>query len=95
MSADILFNLIGLIGTGIYFTSYALLSAGKLNGNGAKYIVINALAASCVLISLFHDWNLASAIIQTGWIILSLVGLYRLARKKRQMQFENKAGFPS
>lgn len=80
---SILFNGIGLIGTFLYFAVYALLSAGKIDGNGIKYILINMAAATCVLISLIHSWNLPSFIIQTGWIILSLFGIYRVMKLKK------------
>jgi len=30
-----------------------------------------------ILISLFYQWNLASAVIEIAWIIISLIGIYK------------------
>ncbi|MAQ71491.1 MAG: hypothetical protein CL565_04775 [Alphaproteobacteria bacterium] len=38
---------------------------------------MNLFAACAVMFSIFYQWNLASAIIQTSWILISLYGLGR------------------
>lgn len=81
-SVSFLFDGIGLLGTFLYFLSYGLLSAGKIDGNSARYIMMNMIAACCVMVSLVNSWNLPSFVIQFGWIFVSLFGLYRLRRAK-------------
>lgn len=68
---------IGVLGFIFYMLSYFLLLIGKIDGTNNSYILMNFVAASCVLISLIHNFNLASALIQIFWIVISIVGLIR------------------
>jgi len=68
---------IGVLGFVFYVLSYFLLLIGKIGGTDNRYILMNFVAAICVLISLFHNFNLASALIQIFWITISVVGLIR------------------
>ena len=72
------YNFIGLAGTTLYLASYFLLVINKVKGNGAVYISANGLAAAFVCFSLFEHWNLPSFIIQSCWITISLVGLFKI-----------------
>lgn len=75
--------LIGLLGSLLYFTSYALLTTRKVDGNSYTYIGMNLTAALCVIISLTTEWNLPSFIIQSVWCVLSVYGLYGVYRSKK------------
>ena len=68
---------IGVLGFIFYMLSYFLLLTGKIKGTHNSYILMNLFAASCVLISLIHNFNLASALIQVFWIVISIIGLIR------------------
>ena len=68
---------IGVLGFIFYMLSYFLLLIGKIDGTNNSYILMNFVAASCVLVSLIHNFNLASALIQVFWIVISIVGLVR------------------
>jgi hypothetical protein len=48
MELDV-YNILGLIGTIFYFSSYALLNLNKLQGNSYTYIGMNLVAAILVL----------------------------------------------
>ncbi|PSL19960.1 hypothetical protein CLV88_10418 [Shimia abyssi] len=87
MTQETLFEIAGLIGVAFYLGSYALLQAGVLKGNGYVYATLNLLAASLVLVSLFNGWNLWSAIIQTSWIVISVVGMTRVWLLTRGLRF--------
>ncbi len=67
----------GLIGAAIYVMSYGLLSVGMVKGDSPLYILLNTVAALCVLLSLTEDFNLASAIIQVTWVGFSVIGIIR------------------
>jgi len=71
-------QIIGLVGVAFYLGSYAALQTGLIRGSGYLYAFLNAIAATLVLISLFQDFNLTSAIIQIFWITISIVGMARL-----------------
>ena len=65
----------GIVGFGLYVLAYTLLTLRLLTGNSVKYFVLNLTAATCVLIGLTASFNLASALIQLFWVVMSLVGI--------------------
>lgn len=73
-----IYEITGVVGFITYITAYALLQAGRLDGNRVGYTLLNLLAASLVLFSLTDQFNLASALIQLSWIAISLWGLSKL-----------------
>lgn len=77
----------GLIGVAVYLGSFAALQVGLLGGNSNGYTIANLVAASLVLTSLFAEFNMASALIQISWIIISLTGLTRRWLGKRRLRF--------
>ncbi len=86
LSADVL-NIVGIAGVALYLGSYAALQLGFLGGQGFLYPTLNLMAAACVLASLFHAFNLSSAIIQVAWITISLVGITRMAFVNLRLRF--------
>ncbi len=80
-----LLNVIGVFGFSLYVMNYSLLTLHKLTSHSALYFVINGVAASCVLISMLASFNLASALIQSFWIVISLIAIgVRLRRNVEQ-----------
>ena len=73
-----IYQIMGVLGFILYMMSYFLLQIGKLRGSSNGYILMNLSAASLVLISLTQHFNLASALIQISWILISFIGLFRL-----------------
>lgn len=69
------FELIGLLGFLCYIVAFGSVQLGRLDGNSTLYSLANILAASLVSISLIHEFNLASALIQGSWIVIGLTGL--------------------
>jgi hypothetical protein len=69
------FETIGVIGFFLYVLAYTLLTLRVLQGDSVKYFALNLLAAMCVLIGLMASFNLASALIQLFWVVMSLVGI--------------------
>ncbi len=82
-----LFHIAGYAGVACYITAYALLQANLIRGSGYSYTLLNLLAATLVLISLSVAFNMASAMIQSIWIVLSLYGLGRMAWLNRSIRF--------
>ena len=69
------FDCAGVVGFGLYVLNYTLLSLNRLTSNSQIYFALNLIAASLVLLGLTHSFNLASALIQGFWIVLSLTAL--------------------
>lgn len=65
----------GLAGFSVYVTNYLLLSLAVLDSRASAYFGLNILAASLVLVSLSADFNLASALIQSFWIVIGATAI--------------------
>ncbi len=77
-----LFEIIGVAGFGLYVMNYTLLTFHRLHSHDALYFAINLVAAACVLAGLLVSFNLASALIQLFWVIISTAAIaIRLRRK--------------
>ena len=74
-------------GLRFYLGSYGALQIGLLRGQGYAYATINAAAASCVLVSLWQNFNLSAALIQIFWIAISAIGIARLFVIRRRLRF--------
>lgn len=76
------YDICGLIGFLLYVMNYCLITFRFLSTQGIAFFFINIGAASLVLFSLMHDFNLASALIQSFWIILGSVAVLIRVREK-------------
>ena len=77
-------GVIGVIGFSLYVMNYCLLTFHRLTSHSKLYFVINLMAASMVLIGLTHSFNLAAALIQLFWIVISTTAIIvRLRQSKR------------
>ena len=75
-----IYDLVGLLGFGLYVVSYFLLTTHRLTSQTCTYFVINLIAATLVLVSLFGAFNLASLMIQVFWIVVSVLAISRRFR---------------
>lgn len=66
---------IGLIGFCTYVANYTALTLRWLRSDSITYFVINFCAASFVLIGLSASFNLAAALIQSFWIVISIIAI--------------------
>jgi hypothetical protein len=55
----------------------------RLKSETLLYSVLNMMGSSMILFSLFFEWNLASAIIEGAWVLVSLFGIVRYFVKRR------------
>jgi len=74
-----IYQITGIAGAGIYLGAYALLQLGYVRGDSVAYAMMNILAASCVLVSMFSAFNVGSAIIQVSFIALSAISVIRFS----------------
>ncbi|MGX9356891.1 cyclic nucleotide-binding domain-containing protein [Roseobacteraceae bacterium S113] len=77
----------GLLGVAFYLGAYGALQFGFVRGNSYVYTLLNLIGAALVLIGLAEAFNLASALIQISWILISVVGLTRLYLRTRRLRF--------
>ena len=79
--AETLARAIGLIGFLLYVGGFFCLCAGKLDSSRPLYFGLVLAASTCVLVSLWADFNLSAALIQGFYILMSTGGL--LLRRRR------------
>ena len=70
-------DIIGLCGVAAYLSAYGLLQLGVLKLEDLRYAFLNALGALLILYSLAFDFNLASFVTQTAWLVLTILGYIR------------------
>lgn len=68
-------RVLGLFGFAIYVTAFMGLCLGKLESSKPLYFVMILIAASCVMASLWADFNLSAALIQAFYIFMSFGGI--------------------
>ncbi len=75
-------NMLGIIGVLLVLSAYFLLNINRLSAMSIRYLALNGLGSALILISLMFHWNLASVVIEAAWIIISLLGFYRILKNK-------------
>lgn len=74
---------IGVLGFCLYVLNYSLLTLHRVTSHSTTYFIINLAAATMVLIGLSNSFNLASALIQMFWIVISITAIVIRLRAAR------------
>lgn len=74
-------NVVGISGVCLILTGYYLINTSRVTSQHLSYLCLNFFGAWLILFSLFFHWNLASVMIELAWILISLIGFYRLTKK--------------
>ena len=74
------YDWIGIAGTLMVLLAYFLLQAGRLQGNGLLYQLLNLFGAIGVLASLYNKFNLAVCLLMVVWIVITVYGLVRTVK---------------
>jgi len=74
-------DLAGLAGVACIAAAYLLLQTRRLDTDRPSFSALNAVGAALVLFSLAFDFNLAAALIEGFWLVVSLYGLGRSLRR--------------
>ena len=69
---------VGIVGVVLILIAYYYLSIGRWVADSLLYQFLNFLGAWLILFSLFYHWNLSSVVIEVAWIIISIIGMYRV-----------------
>lgn len=75
LDAQVVCRAFGLLGFAIYTSAFFCLSTGRLDSKRPEYFGLVLAAASCVMISLWADFNLSAALIQGFYIFMALGGI--------------------
>lgn len=74
-------DVLGNIGVGMIIVAYFLLQIGRVSGQGAWYSIVNGVGALLILISLYFDFNLSAALVESFWLLISILGLVLALRR--------------
>ncbi len=78
-------DFVGNLGVACVLLSYLLLQAEKIDPQGIRYSLLNAVGAILICVSLFIDFNLSSFIIEICWLSISGFGIYRYLTKRSSL----------
>lgn len=76
-------DLLGNVGVVMIIVAYFLLQIGRVSGQSPWYSVVNGVGAALVLVSLYFEFNLSAALVETFWLIISVLGLMLSIRRAR------------
>jgi hypothetical protein len=68
---------LGLVGSALIVVAYFANLRGALAASDWRYSLTNLSGALLILVSLYAEWNLPSAVIEAFWAAISLYGLWR------------------
>jgi len=77
------FDLVGNFGVLLMVIAYLLLQLEKLSGSALSYLLLNALGAVLVMISLMFRFNLSAFLMEAFWLLISLYGLAKPLLSRR------------
>ncbi len=76
------YDFIGNFGVFLILAAYLLLQLNKLENESLIYSLFNGFGALFILISLYYDFNLSAFVIESFWLLFSLIGIIKHYRKK-------------
>ncbi|HTI67599.1 MAG TPA: hypothetical protein VL460_08670 [Caulobacteraceae bacterium] len=77
MTLPNLYDLLGLIGAALFVVAFAGMQTEKLDPHRPPALLMNLGGAVLILISLVHDFNLASFVLEAVWGAIALYGLVK------------------
>ena len=77
-------DIIGTAGVALILLCYFMLQIGKMSSNQLSYSIINLVGASLILFSLYFEFNFSAVLIEGFWVIISLIGIVRYLKGKKQ-----------
>ncbi|TAE80044.1 MAG: hypothetical protein EAZ74_05585 [Alphaproteobacteria bacterium] len=79
-----IYEFIGYTGTLILVICYLLIQSGRWDPQELRVPLCNGIGASFILVSLYEQPNMPSIVIELIWMSISVYGILRCIRKKRQ-----------
>jgi hypothetical protein len=78
-----LYDFAGNIGVMMMVIAYLLLQVDKLSSSSITYLLLNAVGAVLVMISLMFRFNLSAFLMEAFWLLISLFGLGKSLAARR------------
>ena len=77
-------DFVGNLGVLAVLSAYFLLQTGRLGAEALRYSALNALGPVLITVSLLYNFNLSSMMIEIAWFTLSVLGIVRALRARRE-----------
>ena len=78
-------DLVGMVGVILLLMGYYLISVSRISSGSIKYHLLNFAGAGFILFSLMFSWNTSAVVVEVAWMIISLLGLYKITQRKKQI----------
>ena len=79
-----IYDMLGNIGVLLIILTYFLLQIRKLSSESLLYSALNVLGASLIIVSLLFDFNLSAFIVESFWVIISLIGIGKVYLHRKE-----------
>jgi len=81
---DILFEVIGWVGSGLLIMAYLLVSSKKLAPQSSAYQLINLFGAILLLIYAIHTSAYPFVLVNSIWLVIGLIFFVKIFMKKKE-----------
>lgn len=78
-----LYDFPGNVGVLMMVIAYLLLQVDRLSSSSITYLLLNAVGAVLVMISLMFRFNLSAFLMEAFWLLISLFGLGKSLAARR------------
>lgn len=65
---------------------YLLLQAERIRSRDLSYSLMNGMGALLVVVSLYYRFNLSAFLVELFWLLISIYGLIKFARRPREKE---------
>jgi len=76
-------DILGIAGVVLILTAYLALQLEKMDPKSVAYSFLNGAGAAFILVSLYFDFNLSAALIESAWLLISIFGLFKAMRSRQ------------
>ncbi|MFK8030008.1 MAG: hypothetical protein AB8G18_07185 [Gammaproteobacteria bacterium] len=77
-------DVVGMFGAAIIVVAYFLLQIERLDSRSLPFSVFNCMGAAAIIYSLYFEFNLSAFAIELFWLIISLYGVIRALRHRKE-----------
>ena len=76
-----IWNTIGVLGISIVLCAYFFLQIEKVTHRDPSYLWANFVGSLGIIVSLTNNFNVASFIIESCWVLISIYGLIKMRNR--------------
>lgn len=82
------YDVIGSLGVAMIVISYFLIQMERMSSSSIGYSILNGVGACMILFSLYFEFNFSAFLIESFWLLGSLLGLVRHFLRKNELKKE-------